>query len=79
MEITEVSPTDCIYAASSDYAQTVLVESPARLRCIDPVKFCSCCKGDDVAMSETVAEEIKRWTAKRTSALVIEIIQGKTT
>lgn len=30
-------------------------------------------------MSETVAEEIKRWTAKRKSALVIEIIQGKTT
>ncbi|MEO0762368.1 MAG: DUF1153 domain-containing protein [Pseudomonadota bacterium] len=47
--------------------------------CIDPVKFCSCYKGDDVAMSETVAEDIKRWTAKRKSALVIEIIQGKTT
>ncbi len=30
-------------------------------------------------MSETVAEDIKRWTAKRKSALVIEIIQGKTT
>ena len=29
-------------------------------------------------MSETV-EDIKRWTAKRKSALVIEIIQGKTT
>jgi hypothetical protein len=24
-------------------------------------------------------EEIKRWTAKRKSALVLEIIQGKTT
>ncbi len=24
-------------------------------------------------------EEIKRWTAKRKSALVIEILQGKTT
>ena len=47
--------------------------------CIDPVKSCSCYKGEDVAMSETVAEEIKRWTAKRKSALVIEIIQGKTT
>ena len=30
-------------------------------------------------MSETVAEDIKRWTAKRKSALVIEIIRGKTT
>ena len=30
-------------------------------------------------MSETVNEDIKRWTAKRKSALVIEIIQGKTT
>ena len=30
-------------------------------------------------MSETVTEDIKRWTAKRKSALVIEIIQGKTT
>ncbi|MEM8575874.1 MAG: DUF1153 domain-containing protein, partial [Pseudomonadota bacterium] len=29
-------------------------------------------------MSETVSEDIKRWTAKRKSALVIEIIQGKT-
>ena len=28
-------------------------------------------------MSETVSEDIKRWTAKRKSALVIEIIQGK--
>ena len=30
-------------------------------------------------MSETVADDIKRWTAKRKSALVIEIIRGKTT
>ena len=30
-------------------------------------------------MSETVADDIKRWTAKRKSALVIEIIQGKAT
>ena len=30
-------------------------------------------------MSETVADDIKRWTAKRKGALVIEIIQGKTT
>ena len=30
-------------------------------------------------MSETLSDEIKRWTAKRKSGLVIEIIQGKTT
>lgn len=30
-------------------------------------------------MSTTMDEEIKRWTAKRKSALVLEIIQGKTT
>ena len=30
-------------------------------------------------MSEIVTDDIKRWTAKRKSALVIEIIQGKTT
>lgn len=30
-------------------------------------------------MSITMDEEIKRWTAKRKTALVMEIIQGKTT
>lgn len=30
-------------------------------------------------MSTTMEDGIKRWTAKRKSALVIEIIQGKTT
>lgn len=30
-------------------------------------------------MSTAMEEEIKRWTAKRKSALVVEIIQGKTT
>ncbi len=30
-------------------------------------------------MSITMDEEIKRWTAKRKSALVMEIIQGKPT
>ena len=30
-------------------------------------------------MSDVMTEEIKRWTAKRKSALVIEILQGKTT
>ncbi|MBO6756792.1 MAG: hypothetical protein JJ902_10745 [Roseibium sp.] len=29
-------------------------------------------------MIETLADDIKRWTAKRKSALVIEIIRGKT-
>jgi transposase-like protein len=30
-------------------------------------------------MSELMDEQIKRWTAKRKSALVLEIIRGKTT
>lgn len=30
-------------------------------------------------MSTKMDEEVKRWTAKRKSALVLEIIQGKTT
>nr|WP_293716542.1 DUF1153 domain-containing protein [Stenotrophomonas sp. UBA7606] len=30
-------------------------------------------------MSEIMEEEIKRWTARPKSALVLEIIQGKTT
>ena len=49
------------------------------LRCTDPVKICSCYKEDLVAMSMTMEEGFKRWTAKRKSALVVEIMQGKTT
>jgi transposase-like protein len=30
-------------------------------------------------MSEMMEEEIKRWSARRKSALVLEFIQGKTT
>ncbi len=30
-------------------------------------------------MSTAIEQEIKRWTAKRKSALVMEILQGKTT
>ena len=30
-------------------------------------------------MSQVMDEEIKRWTARRKSALVLEIIQGRTT
>nr|WP_241520809.1 DUF1153 domain-containing protein [Steroidobacter cummioxidans] len=30
-------------------------------------------------MSTLMDDEIKRWTARRKSALVLEIIQGKTT
>lgn len=30
-------------------------------------------------MSAVMEEEIKRWTARRKAALVLEIIQGKTT
>ena len=48
-------------------------------RCIDTVESCSCYKKGKVAMSGPLEDGIKRWTAKRKSALVIEIIQGKTT
>lgn len=30
-------------------------------------------------MSEVIGDEIKRWTVRRKSALVLEIIQGRTT
>jgi transposase-like protein len=48
--------------------------------CNDPVNSCSGVtfdRGD--TMSAVMEEEIKRWTARRKSALVLEIIQGKTT
>jgi transposase-like protein len=32
-----------------------------------------------MTMSKAMEEDIKRWTAKRKSALVLDIIQGKTT
>jgi transposase-like protein len=32
-----------------------------------------------MTMSKQMEEDIKRWTAKRNSALVLDIIQGKTT
>jgi transposase-like protein len=34
---------------------------------------------DGKTMSPEMDEDIKRWTAKRKSALVLDIIQGKTT
>lgn len=48
-------------------------------KCIDPMQSCSCYKEENVAMSGPLEDGIKRWTAKRKSALVTEIIQGKTT
>ena len=48
--------------------------------CNDPVNFCSGVILDkETQMSKKMEKEIKRWTAKRTTALVLEIIQGKTT
>jgi hypothetical protein len=48
--------------------------------CNDPPKTCS---GDivigGVSMSMAMEGQIKRWTAKRKSALVLDTIQGKTT
>ncbi|MCY1463703.1 hypothetical protein D9M71_816350 [compost metagenome] len=34
---------------------------------------------EEVPMREVMEQEIKRWTARRKSALVLEVIQGKTT
>jgi transposase-like protein len=34
---------------------------------------------EEITMSIKMEDEIKRWTAKRKSALVLDIIQGKTT
>jgi transposase-like protein len=46
--------------------------------CIDPAESAHATK-EKVAMSVTMDDGIKRWTAKRKTALVVEIIQGKTT
>ena len=43
------------------------------------MKFCSCYSEKNVAISGPLEDGIKRWTAKRKSALVIEIVRGKTT
>jgi transposase-like protein len=37
-----------------------------------------CYRREESTMSTLMDEEIKRWTAKRKTALVLEIIQGKT-
>ncbi|WP_123299424.1 DUF1153 domain-containing protein [Comamonas sp. BIGb0124] len=47
--------------------------------CIDPLKSCTGLKLEERDLSMKMEEEIKRWTAKRKSALVMDIIQGKTT
>jgi hypothetical protein len=43
------------------------------------MKFCRCYKEKDTAMSGSLEKNIKCWTAKRKFALVIEIVQAKTT
>ncbi|MEJ2801449.1 transposase [Comamonadaceae bacterium PP-2] len=49
-----------------------------RLYCIDPLKSCTGLKLEERDLSIKMEEEIKRWTAKRKSALVMDIM-GKTT
>jgi hypothetical protein len=44
---------------------------------IDPMKICSFCKGK-IAMTAAMQGSIKRWTAKRMTAHLVEIIEGKT-
>ena len=43
------------------------------------VKTCSVLTYLEIHVSTLMDDEIKRWTARRNSALVLEIIQGKTT
>lgn len=50
-----------------------------RPHCIDPVKSCSGVNLLETPMSTVMDEDIKRWTSRRKSALVMEIFQGKTT
>jgi len=73
-----VSPARCLDRLSGRPSASQRSASALR-KCIDPVKSCSCYKEENVAMSGQLDDNIKRWTAKRKSALVIEIIQGKTT
>lgn len=47
--------------------------------CIDPVKTCTGLSLKKRDLSMKIEEEIKRWTAKRQSALAMDIIHGKTT
>jgi transposase-like protein len=49
-----------------------------KLTCIDQAESAHATK-EKVAMSVTMDDSIKRWTARRKTALVVEIIQGKTT
>ena len=48
-------------------------------RCNDPVKTCSRHNREKLTMSTKMEEDIKRWTAKRKSTLVLDIIGGKAT
>ena len=47
--------------------------------CIDPVNSAQVLTLKETTMSTMMEDDIKRWTAKRKTALVLDIIQGKTT
>src|SRR3546814_8070304 len=47
--------------------------------CSSDLNLLRCNLAKETSMSAVMEEEIKRWTARRKSALVLEIIQGKTT
>jgi len=50
------------------------------MRCNDPLIFCSgVASPKELLMSKVMEEEMKRSTARRKSALILEIIQDKTT
>lgn len=46
--------------------------------CSDPMKTCSCYK-EESSMRVTMGHSIKRKAARRKAALVVDLIQGKTT
>jgi len=50
-----------------------------RCVCNDPVRNLLTSEWSKLTMGMKMDEEVKRWTAKRKSALVLDIIQGKTT
>jgi transposase-like protein len=68
----------CVAKIQTNRAKRPL-SAAAWCECIDPVNFCSGVIFKGTHMSTKMEEDIKRWTAKRKAALVMEIIQGKTT
>jgi transposase-like protein len=73
-------PADGVGEIELQLLTLVRLTGAGRLVCNDPVKTCSAVTlTKETPMSAVMEEEIKRWTARRKSQLVLEIIQGRTT